>query len=314
MMFQDTLNTICMLFILIGIGWYLGGRTWFQGADNILSKYLTKAALPCLVFCNVCAYFIGGNELKELWKSCLFIVMILMAALLIGLISAAVLHIRSERKGIFAGAVLFPNVILLGFPIIENIFGREGMPYGVIFFMIDTVAFWTIGPLLLTIFREKQKFRAENISNIFSGSLLAIILGIIVLWLEIPVPEVIDSSLQKMAQSATAVSMVFIGIIIRKTKFRRLDSLGDVVWAFILKLIIIPVLVLMILKISPLDYTAKNVLFLLAVMPMAVNFSIIAHEYDCDYEYAAILTSGLNLSGLAVIPLYVYIINQFQIF
>ena len=314
-MLQNTMSTICMLFILIAIGWCLGGKAWFAGADNILSKYLTKAALPCLVFCNVCKYFYGGSQMKMLWKAGLFIILILSAALSAGLLFAAVLHISDRRRGIFIGAVLFPNVILLGFPIIGNILGEEAMPYGVVFFMVDTITFWVVGPLLLTVFgQEGVKIQFSNIRKIFSGSLLAILAGVLVITMQIPVPEVINSALEKMAQSSTAVSMVFIGVVIRNTKLKKFDSARDIVWAFILKQVVIPLLIIMILKVCPLDTIAKNVLFLLAVMPMAVNFSVIAHEYDCDYEYAAILTSGLNLCGLAAVPFYIYVINQFHIF
>lgn len=313
-MFQSTVSTVAMLFLLIAVGWWLGGKEWFRGGDRILSRYLTKAALPCLVFCNVLQYFPDAGEIRELWDAGIFILVILAAALVTGLFFGKVLCVRRNRRGIFVGAVLFPNVILLGFPIIEGTLGEEAMPYAVIFFMIDTIVFWTAGPLLLTLFEGERKFRPENLKKIFSGSLFAILIGFLFLGFDIPVPGAIGSALEKMAQSTTAVSMVFIGAVIRGTKLKKMESVRDIVWAVVLKTGIIPAVILMILKICPLDFTGKSVLFLLAVMPIAVNFSVIAHEYKCDHEYSAILTSVLNLIGLAAIPLYVYAITRFRVF
>ena len=68
-MFQSTVSTVAMLFLLIAVGWWLGGKEWFRGGDRILSRYLTKAALPCLVFCNVLQYFPDAGEIRELWDA-----------------------------------------------------------------------------------------------------------------------------------------------------------------------------------------------------------------------------------------------------
>lgn len=320
-MFIQSIETIVTLLGIILIGALIGNKHWFKGGVDIFSKFLTTVVLPASVCKTAILYFGDIDDLSSFMKMAFCVTLIFFAVIALGILLAKVFKIQKNRIGVFTGAVSFPNVILLGFPIIENIFGTQLMKYAVIYLIPNTIIFWSVGTYLLMKYGEDSNeakiFSMKSLKGLFSPSFIALIVSIIVVSLKVQVPEILTKMITQIAGASTAVSMIFIGAVIREAFFDKKDKENmarDIGLAMFSKLIIFPVIIALIIKFSPVPSAAKPIFFILSMGPMSVNYTVLAHQYKCDFKFGALLSSVMNLSCIASIPIYVYIMEHFAIF
>ena len=139
LLFGDTLQAVAMLYVLLFIGILLATKPWFQSGPNLLSRLLTQIILPFNVFQSVTRYLASLSEAGTLLPLFFWALLTLLVSIAVSWGLSYVMHLPRLRKGVFIGAASFPNIILLGFPIVEAIYGAEVMKYTVIYFIADTV-------------------------------------------------------------------------------------------------------------------------------------------------------------------------------
>lgn len=323
MAIANVVRTVVQLSLMILVGFLFAEKKWLRGASDFMSKYLVCISLPCNVMISVWNYVDSeSTQLLELLGSSGCTVIVILINALTGWICSCIFRVKRNRKGVLIGAVSFPNTLLMGFPVIEGLLGSTAMGNAVAFYLVDTILFWTLGTYVLLIFGEngkgeqkgKGRIDMRNLKKIFSPSLYALLLALLMVLLGIRVPAVFSETILKISQSSTAISMIFIGSMIRGTDFRRGDCLKDSIVLFIAKFLVLPVVTFVVLLFLPVGGTAKLVIYIITVMPMAVNFSILSHEYKCDSEFAAVVSSLMNILSLVFVPVYITIINYFKLF
>ena len=311
LLFGDTLQAVAMLYVLLFIGILLATKPWFQSGPNLLSRLLTQIILPFNVFQSVTRYLASLSEAGTLLPLFFWALLTLLVSIAVSWGLSYVMHLPRLRKGVFIGAASFPNIILLGFPIVEAIYGAEVMKYTVIYFIADTVLFWSLGTYILIYFgeaKEKKFSVTKSLKQMVSPSLLGLLLAMIFTFLEIPLPVLAQDIISRISQCSTFLSMIFIGAIIRQTKFSRSFLSKDLISALVLKLVVIPALLILLLSMLPIPMGARYAFFPLTAMPVCVNFSILTHQYRCDYQFAAVVSAAMNVLCIAAIPLYSFLL------
>ena len=64
-------------------------------------------------------------------------------------VTAKVCRIWEDRRDTFIVAAGFPNVVFIGFPVIQALWGEGITSVGAIYYIASTVLFWTLGISLL---------------------------------------------------------------------------------------------------------------------------------------------------------------------
>lgn len=320
MAIANVIQTVVELLIIIACGFYFAGKKWFQNGPDFMSKYLVYISLPCNVMTSVLTHVNGGRQQLLTLFSCSggALIVILINAWM-GWICSCVFRVQRNRKGVLIGAVAFPNTLIMGFPVVEGVLGSSVMGNAIAFYLSDTILFWTLGIYVLLIFGEnseksKRFINKENLKKMLSPSLYVLICALVIVFLGLEIPGVLSETISKISQSSTAISMIFIGSMIRKTNFRRGNYVKDILVLFLTKFVVLPIAAFVVLSFLPINETAKLVIYIITIMPMAVNFSILAHEYKCDSEFAAVASSLMNGLSLVFVPVYMAIINYFKLF
>lgn len=321
-MILGVLMTVLELFALMGVGIYFAGKCWFKDGMNFMSKYLVYIAFPCNVFCSVISYLTGGMQQAILIiKNTGWVTAVMLISALLAFLVAVLFRVKRNRKSVFIGAVGFPNVLLIGFPVVQGILGESALGEAIAFFVADIIVFWTLGIYLLIIFGDQKDessqkiFSKDILKQAISPSLVALVLGAVVMLAEIPVPDIVLDVATKFSQSNMAISMIFIGGLIRAADFSLLkDYRTDIGIVLVTKFIVLPVVTILALMFMPMSSTAKMVTFLINMMPMSVSLSVLAHEYHCDSEFAAVVGSLMNIIFIGLTPIYVIIIEILNVF
>ena len=148
--FLGIVNKVIALFLIILIGVIGTKRNIITDDINKgLRKLLLQITLPLLIINSFSFTFDDGMGKKIV----LAFVYSLICFIIAGTVSyGALLPIKGEKKNILQFANVFSNCGFIGFPIIDSIYGAEGVVYTSIFNMFFSLFIWTYG---VTLFSDK---------------------------------------------------------------------------------------------------------------------------------------------------------------
>ena len=199
----------------------------------------------------------------------------------------------------------------LGFPIIISLFGEEAAAVGMVYYMVNTICFWTIGVQLL---REDggQKsslFSKAGLKKLLSPPLLGFLLGVVLVILGLSLPAVLANPVSQLGGCATPMAMMFVGCILRDADWSKLKISRDLLLVLLFRFIVCPALMLGVVYVMPLPALNKQVFFLLSSMPAMTQLSVMSKESGSDVEFASLLIAVTTVLSIFMIPVYAWIVT-----
>jgi len=190
-----------------------------------------------------------------------------------------------------------------------SIYGPEGVIYGSIFNMFFVIFLWTYGLILFQGNLKNKTFKSETKKILLNPSILAVIIGLIIMVFHIQLPSALLSSMNSMGSMTGPLSMIIIGGILSEAKITHYLMDWTIYYGILLKLVIIPLLIhLMFLLIHHHSMPITTVI-LMTAMPASTMTSILAKKFNKKESYAAVLVSLSTLLSLITIPLILKIIT-----
>ncbi len=212
------LGTVISLFIIILVGVYGSKKKIITVQMNKgLIDILIQIVLPFMILSSFLFTYdstIKSNVIKTFYYS------IVAYLLIIALSYLFMLPIKHDKKTILHFSNVFVNTGYVGFPILNSIYGSEGVVYGSIFNMLFVILLWTYGILLF-----KGKFHKKDLIKdlkkiLLNPSFLAVCLGIIIMIFDIQLPDAMLSSIKSIGNITGPLSMIIIGVILSNVKIK----------------------------------------------------------------------------------------------
>ena len=166
------------------------------------------------------------------------------------------------------------------------------------FELISNILFmWTIG-LMMYAQAEKGKMFKTIMTN---PNMIAIMLGVVLFTTGIKLPQVVSASLDRIGSMTAPLSMMMIGATLADMHPREaLDK--DAFLLSAVRLILLPVLFMVIMRLIGLDDILWQVTTVLFAMPAPTNVAIIAEMYKGDYRFASKCVFVTTVLSLVTVP------------
>ncbi|MDH6365126.1 putative permease [Enterococcus sp. PF1-24] len=305
---------ILVIFILIFIGYLLTYRQWFNNqVADAFSKLVLNIALPCSMFLNITKQF-SKAEFIQLFSGMLIPLLSMSITLLISYFYGKITKVKTGRLGSFTTMATCSNTIFIGLPINLAIFGEISVPFVLLYYIVNTTFFWTVGVFLIA--KDNPQAETAQISfhpltalkKIFSPALLGFIIGLLWILTEVPVPSMLQTLSSYLGQLTTPLSMFVIGIIIYYTGIRNLKLNKDIVGVLIGRYLLSPLIVWLISHFVKVPELMLNVFIIQSAMPIQNSVPILVRNYDADVDFAASSLAYSILLYLIYIPLLLLII------
>lgn len=285
------------LFLLILIGVYARKRQIItEQGRKTLSDLLIGVILPC----NIVASF--ELELtEELLASAGKVLIISFAAQAFYVLCSHVLFRRIPRaqQMVLRYATICSNAGFLGLPIVGSLYGAEGTLYVSIALIPLRVFMWSSGLSLFTNTTASSTVRVL----LTHPCILAVFVGFAVLFLPWELPGFLSATIHAVGNCTVAVSMLIIGGILAEISPRTVFSKSALYYSF-LRLVAIPAVVFVVLRLLRMDPLLTAVSVLLAAMPAGSTTAILAAKYGGDAEYASKIIFVSTALSLVTIPLF----------
>lgn len=210
-----------------------------------------------------------------------------------------------ERK-ISEFSLLFTNVGFIGFPIMEALFGPEGLFLASFYVISFHIFLWTWGIAILARKRDDIKLTVKKVFINFGT--VPCLIGILIYLIAIPLPnfstpDFILKFLKYLSNLCTPISVLITGALLAKRTAKQIFGSLKIYYFSAMKLIVMPLVVCVLLAITPLD--SQTVLFCtaMAALPSASTITMLSELYNLDSEYAAQTVGTSSLLCVATIPL-----------
>ncbi|PKM54604.1 MAG: hypothetical protein CVV00_07450 [Firmicutes bacterium HGW-Firmicutes-5] len=314
---QIIINQISKLILLVLVGVYARKLKIIpEEGIAILSKLLINITLPILTFFSITSYKLPDDIFRDGFFIICMAVFIQLFSLFAGKIIAKILKLGRVKKNVYAAQLMIGNTVYLAFPLMTELFGRIGLIYAIIYYLVSLTFIWTIGVYLFN--KDEMKNVRQIFKSLINPCTIAFALGIIALILRIDIAmekwDLFNRSYQFMydtfyplGNTTMSLSMVFIGLIIGQMKFKQIVGIfkdRSVQLLVLVKLILIPSFFLIVLIFAREFATeiAIAVIFIETLMPASTVTVAIAKENGSDYTYAMEIAIATTVICLITIP------------
>lgn len=298
------LKQVCQLFILIFVGVIIKKTNIADdNGKKLLSSLLIKFAVPCLIVSSYIGTF-ESDVSNNISLSFIYSAIVCILGIIISILAAK--FVKEENKGTFKFACSFSNAAYMGFPLIRALFGEEGIIYASNYVTVFNILLWTIG---YSFFANKTSFK-DLIKNLLScPPIIVVVIGLIIYFFNIPISDVIVSPIESIGAMTTPISMIIIGITIAQSDIKSLFKNGEIYFAIIVRLVIIPALSLLTINLINMPEIVTNVILILHACPAAAITTLLAIENKKDEQYAAGVVVISTILSIITLPLYTYLLT-----
>lgn len=295
------LKQIISLFLIILVGFYGRKKNIIdQTLTNGFTKLLIEITTPMLIISSF-SFSVNasmkGNLIKAfIYSLAIFIVTPFFTKLLF-------LKINKSKQNILQFAMIFSNCGFMGFPIVESLFGQEGVMYASIFNLFFNFFVWTYGVMLFT-----EVSDVKELKTVFkSPGIIAVFIGLFLMIFSIQIPSVLLTTIKMVGGLTTPISMLIIGSLLATADLKAAVKDITLYYSSIIKLIIIPGALYFIAAMFKETSIVIKCLILMQAMPAGAMTTIFAENYNKEKDYSVTVVSFSTALSVLTIPLVIKI-------
>ena len=296
------MQQIVQLFLMIFMG-YLIVKTGLVRDDDskVLSKIILYLIVPCVIV-NAFQVDYTTDTVKGLLIA--FAASVMTQVVLLIVISAAgkLLHLNEVE----IASVYYSNSGNLIVPIVTFILGQEWVLYGCVFMSVQLVFLWTHCKKIIS--REASYDWKKIILNI---NMISIFIGVVLFFTKICLPEIIGNTLASVGTMIGPASMIVTGMLFAGMNLKQIFSNKRVYFITFLRLIAVPLIALVLIKLSNLaSFSADGnkimlIVFLAIITPSASTVTQMCQVYGNDSRYASAINVMTTLFSIITMPVMV---------
>ena len=207
---------------------------------------------------------------------------------------------KEKNTPILRFACIFSNAAYMGFPLIQALFGAEGLLYASAYVTVFNILLWTVGYAMVS-----GKVRpGEVLHSILTTPVLwSVLLGLTLYLFRVNVPELIRQPLQLVGNMNTPLSMIITGMLIAGSKPEKLLGNREIYRIILIHMLFIPLVSFLLFRLLSVQGMVAEVVLLLEACPCAAITSVFAVQFGYDEDLAAGSVVITTFISIVVLPL-----------
>lgn len=303
---MEIVSNLFVLFLIILLGYACRRyRILPKEGTQVVVQLILRVTLPALILVSM-----NLEYSAELALSMLQIAEVAVAFTVLVIVLAKVISYRlvlnEAQKRQWSFALIFGNVTFIGYPVAYLVLGQHGIFLSAIFDFVQSVLMFTYGIYLLSadkslLLSAKKLFRDPVI--------LSLILGILLFLFRIPLPQVLQTALQKIGSTTSVLSMMAVGLLLQFRGFKDRSVRFTQMVLVLLKLLVLPLLFVLIAPKFHLSAESFTVAVIMIACPSAILSTVLSEKYAEDGRFAAGSVFLTHLFCLITLPFILKLSN-----
>lgn len=308
MVIWPVLSSLIMIFLLIVPGFFFKKRNILSDEQNSgISSIVVNITWPCLVIDAMQMEF----SMEVLTDSGFILIVCLIIFAILLLISfpfAKMIRLSRSKQYLTVFMLLFANTGFIGLPVIKALYGSEAIFFAAIVELINDILIFTIGIMMIQMSAGANL--KVNFKQFLSPGLIGVIIGLILFLLRIELPGVLAGSIEMIGNATTPLTMFVIGFQLGGLKIKDIVSDWQVYAVCFMKLIIVPLISLVLLKLWVGELTLlEKILIIEFAMPVASVSAIFSQQYKGETAFATKSVLLSTVLSLVTISLFAIIME-----
>lgn len=300
------LTLVVELILYVVAGLFLQKRHMVgEDFDRQLSVIYTDIFLPCLIFDSFQLSF-DPSDLRNCAILLVLSVGYFLISALVGQIAFRLL--KGDFGRIVRFGLIFTNFTLMGFPIVETLFGSHALFYFVVFLIPLRFVFYTAPKTMLT--QGTHLSLSQKLKAFLTPPMVAVFVGLLFYLCQWHLPQALADVVAGFHAAATPVGMLTCGLVLGKRPLRRLLR-----WQYLLvsllRLLAMPALFYVVLLPLPVTQEIRQIIVLCAALPVASLTASFTLRYnpslDAQFDSAGTVLIS-HLLSIATIPLWAMVL------
>lgn len=299
--FLDRLAASSPLFVLIFFGFAIARwAKWPVSVSDGLTRIVFNLALPAMLFFTLSDFSrlppVDARLLLAFFGG-IFVVFIIAR-----LLGRALFKLDGVSGSILALGSIFSNNAMLGLPLARTMLGEGAIPSVALVLAFNSLTLWTLVTVSIEWARHGElsvRGFLKTLRNVLTNPLIvSIISGALFGLTGLPLPHLLAEPLSMLAQAATPLSLLVLGMGLVGFSVR--EALAPSLLVCVLKLLVLPWVVWGIALLLQLPRMETQVVVLLSSMAMGVNVYLMSRQFQAfEKQTAAALVLSTILSAAA---------------
>ena len=293
-----------MIFLMIFVGIFAGKTKMVNSkAQGDFTAFLMNIAVPCLVFSSMIREY-NSSLIRDTVIIFLLGLLFFGGALVLNQWTVAWFKVSPGRRNVWTVSVSLSNTGFVGFPLVRAVFGEEGLFLAAMMNLAYNCVCWSYGAKVMT--KGTDQAASTDWKKILLSNInLAVFLGFPCFLLRLSPPAPVMTVIRDFGNITTPLSMFLIGLNLSQGKLREVFTDRDVYTITLMRLVGMPLLILLILRLLPLpgDSILKGVALIITAMPCPSAGMMLAQRYGQDADLASRAIFLSSLCCIVTIPL-----------
>ena len=202
-------------------------------------------------------------------------------------------------------ALIFNNATFLGYPIVVNTFGADGVIAYCGFIIAFNVALFSYGVWL---FQRKVDLALIH-GVVMNPNILAVLIGMALFLTGVKLPGFFTDAVGFVGGATTPLSIICIGFMLSRADFRALVKKWWLITTALIQLIVGPVATYIVLKFMNFPMEVVSVCTLIQALPTATSLGLFATKYGGNNIEASELVTVSTLLSVFTLPMMILLIT-----
>ena len=298
------LQQIIVMFLLIAMGFLLFHRKIFDNQiTQSMSLLLNKYVIPMCILRSFQRPFDA-----ELGYS---LGLIFLCGTILFLLSIVIINriYRPDKIKNFADrrvAAVLTNNGFMALPLLEAMFGADGVFLGSAHIACMAIVLWTYGINQLS--GGKEGVGLKNI--FFNPAMLATIGGFLLFCSPVKLPDVVFQAVNFVGDLNTPLAMFVLGCFLAQTDLKKCISDKSVWQLSAVRLLLVPAVSIILLLFVPLNTMSKLTLLTGIAAPCAIASAMFGQIYHTDYLFSTRAIALTTILSAVTLPLSIAVMES----
>lgn len=234
--------------------------------------------------------------------------------ILLSLVLTAVIRPNKDDKRLYLFMTVFGNVGFMGFPVVQSVYGTEGLFYAAILNSVFNILVYTIGVILMNGTAQESGSSMKDVVRqipwkklLLTPAVIGTAVGILIFVCRIPLPDVIADTCGTLGDLTSPLAMLIVGANLSGVKLKNVLTNKRMNIYVLLRQFVVPLVFWFIIRGFIKHDVLAPTLLLMSCMPVANTTALFATEYNGNETLASLGIFLTTLVSLIMFPLIIWI-------
>ncbi|NTV90408.1 MAG: AEC family transporter [Clostridiales bacterium] len=271
-----------------------------KGVDETFEKSLSwlviNVALPCLIIASINTGEFSAKELINCARTMGVAVVVLGLLFLLGQLFY-LLFKKSDIGRITRFGTIFPNFTFVGLPVIQSLYGAQGVFYFMFFTLPIRLTYYSSAGPMLGGRDESQGLKAAT-KQFFSPPVIGVFIGLFLYITQIKLPGPLNDTVSALSSITSPLGMILCGMILGGVDIRGLLKKPAMFVLTVSKNFLAPAFVFAVLMLLPVDPFIIKISVIYCACPVASLLPTFSLKYQESEEGRAYASASMFMSML----------------